>query len=60
MDDNQLNLLGLIIGIMNYQENVGQSQLQEVIDKQTDMINTHLREQDEKINKILEALENGN
>ena len=60
MDDNQLNLLGLIIGIMNYQENVGQSQLQEVIDKQTDLINTHLREQDEKINKILEALENGN
>ena len=58
MNNDELNLLGLIVGIKNYQENVGQSQLQEVTDKQTECIRKHLEEQDKKIDKILEMLQN--
>lgn len=57
MNSEELNLLSLIIGILNYQENVGQNQLQEVIDNQTDYINEHLKIQDEKIDYLISLLQ---
>lgn len=51
-----LTIVGFAIGVANYQENVGQSEMQDAITSAVSSIDTHLKEQDDKINKILERL----
>ena len=61
-----LALVGFVIGLANYDENVSQSQVQQLIDKALSDIHSHLQKQDtklkaidDKLNKLLEA-EDGN
>lgn len=51
-----LTIVGFAIGVANYRENVGQSEMQDAITSAVSSIDTHLKEQDDKINKILERL----
>ena len=74
MNDNQqldfldlLNILSFVIGILNYQENLTQSDKQELLhkvdeDTQTAIqeIHNHLQMQDDKINRIINILEDRN
>lgn len=74
MNDNQqldfldlLNILSFVIGILNYQENLTQSDKQELLhkvdeDTQTAIqeIHNHLQMQDDKIDKIINILEDRN
>lgn len=62
-----LNILSFIIGVMNYGENLTQGDKQDLIQSVNEKtsillseIHQHLNEQDEKINKILEVLNNDN
>lgn len=54
---DKLAIFSTILGIANYQENIDQSLLQNVIDSQTKDIHLHLQLQDEKIDKIISLLE---
>ena len=66
MDQNYIdavNLAGFILGIMNYQENLTQNDKQEIIEEFNnklklvlEKINNHLKEQDRKLDLILEEL----
>ena len=74
MNDNQqldfldlLNILSFVIGILNYQENLTQSDKQELLhkvdeDTQTAIqeIHNHLQMQDDKIDRIISMLEDRN
>ena len=58
-----LNLLSFFVGIMNLDENLTQGDKQDLLatfsekaDSLLEEIHTHLNQQDEKINKILEEL----
>ena len=58
-----VNIASFVLGIMNLQENLTQSDKQDIVNElknETSIvlnkINTHLQEQDNKINKILELL----
>lgn len=51
-----LTVIGFVVGLMNYQENVDQSTLQEEMQKVVDVIDKHLREQDKKIDLLLERV----
>lgn len=59
-----INIIGFVIGVANYNENLNQTDKQELmhkLDKQTSELlshlNAHLESQDEKIDKILTMLE---
>ena len=54
-----LTFIGFMIGIMNYQENVGQTDVQSMIKCALSDVHSHLKEQDEKIDHIIELLEGG-
>lgn len=54
-----LALVGFVIGLANYDENVSQSQVQQLIDAALGDIHNHLQEQDAKLNRIIEVLDNG-
>ena len=58
-----LTLVGFVIGLANYDENVSQSQVQQLIDKALGDIHSHLQEQDLRLqsieNKLIEVLDNG-
>lgn len=66
MDQNYIdavNLVGFILGIMNYQENLTQNDKQEIIEEFNNKLklvlektNNHLKEQDRKLDLILEEL----
>lgn len=51
-----LTIISFIVGLANYEENVDQSTLQEVLQKAVNDIHNHLQMQDEKIGKIMEAV----
>ena len=58
-----ISILGFIIGVANYEENLTQSDKQDLqsdlsssVNKLLTEIHAHLEEQDKKINKILEVL----
>lgn len=60
-----LNIISFVIGIMNYDENLSQSDKQDLmsaLNEQTnlllDSIHKHLKEQDKKLDTILEVLNN--
>lgn len=52
-----LNILSFAIGIVNYNENISQSNLQETAERIIKNIQEHLQEQDRKIDHIIEILE---
>lgn len=59
-----LNIMSFVVGLKNLEENMGQSDKQELIHDLGDKadlllreIHGHLQEQDEKINLILEKIE---
>ena len=61
MDNNNnvvdlLSVIGTVLGILNYNENLTQSKFQEEMEKDTTDLHRHLMEQDRKIDLILEAL----
>ena len=62
-----LNIISFCVGLLNLNENLGQGDKQDILEefskKADDLLNgihNHLQEQDDKINKILEVLSNGN
>ena len=60
-----LNIMSFVIGLMNYNENLTQGDKQDLmsaLDKQTENllkdIHNHLQEQDIKIDKLIERMDN--
>lgn len=53
---DMLNILSFCISVQNLDENIGQNQLDDAIDKAIEDIHKHLQEQDAKIDMILEAM----
>lgn len=51
-----MTILGFLIGVANYDENITQSDLQEMMKSALNDIHSHLQEQDRKINDILKML----
>lgn len=51
-----LSIMSFAISIMNFDENISQSDLADSADKLLNEIHSHLQEQDEKLDKILEVL----
>lgn len=65
ISDIKLNMLdamtvvGFIIGLANYEENITQSDLQEITKGVVNDIHEHLKEQDNKMDSILRLLKEG-
>lgn len=62
---NMVNIISLVLGMMNLQENLTQGDKQDIIDdlnKKSELllneIHQHLKKQDEKIDLILKKIEN--
>lgn len=53
-----LTIISFIIGVANYEENVDQSTVQNVVKQAVNEIHSHLEIQDAKIDKIIEVLKN--
>lgn len=51
-----MTVLGFLIGVANYDENITQSDLQEMMKSALKDIHSHLQEQDRKIDDILKML----
>lgn len=51
--------IGFLIGVANYDENVSQSDVQNMIKYALRDVHEHLEEQDNKIDHIIELLEGG-
>lgn len=49
-------IVSFLVGMANYEENITQSQLQETAKSIMSDIHSHLKEQDDKIDRILELL----
>ena len=54
-----LAIASFIIGLKNYGENLDQSKAQEMLNNVLEELHGHLREQDAKIDKIIEYLNIG-
>lgn len=52
-------LIGFLIGLANYEENLSQSDVQGMIKGALRDVHEHLEKQDDKIDRILELLEGG-
>ena len=51
--------IGFLIGVANYDENLTQSDVQDMIKGALQNVHEHLEEQDNKIDHIIELLEGG-
>ena len=51
-----LSVISFVIGVANYEENVSQSEVQDLVQKAVENIHQHLEMQDQKIDKIMEVL----
>ena len=51
--------IGFLIGVANYEENISQSDVQNMIKEALRDVHKHLDEQDDKIDHIIELLEGG-
>lgn len=51
--------IGFLIGVANYEENLSQSDVQDMIKVALRDVHEHLEEQDNKIDHIIELLEGG-
>ena len=54
-----ISLMSFMVGIQNLDMNITQEDVQNTADQILREIHSHLEEQDEKINQILEMLKNG-
>lgn len=52
-------IVSFLIGLANYDENVGQSQMQDAVNGAVSDIHSHLQRQDEKLDQILNLLSKG-
>lgn len=52
-----LAIISFIIGLANYDENIGQSDMQSAVSSAVSDIHSHLADQDENINKLIALLE---
>lgn len=52
-------VVGFLIGLANYDENITQSDLQDMMKCMLKEVHKHLEEQDNKIDNILELLKEG-
>lgn len=50
-------IVSFLVGMANYEENITQRQLQETAKSIMSDIHSHLKEQDDKMDRILELLE---
>lgn len=57
---DSMALISFLIGLANYGENLDQSKAQEMLNGVLKELHGHLKEQDEKIDMILERLEGMN
>lgn len=48
--------IGFVIGVANYQENISQSDVQDLVQNALQDLHNHLERQDKKIDEILEIL----
>lgn len=53
-----LNILSFLIGVKNLEENVSQTDVTKLVNTAINDIHEHLKMQDQKIDKILEAVSN--
>ena len=51
-------MTSFLLGIANYNENISQSQLQEIAESIIKDVHNHLQQQDDKIDYIINLLEN--
>lgn len=56
---NAVAMVSFIMSLANYSENLDQSSAQDMLNKVVGDIHQHLKEQDEKIDKIMGILEGG-
>ena len=56
---NAVAMVSFIMSLANYSENLDQSSTQDMLNKVVGDIHSHLKEQDEKIDKIMDILEGG-
>lgn len=54
-----MSFIGFLIGVANYQENLTQNDVQDIIKGALGDVHEHLEEQDNKIDHIIELLEGG-
>lgn len=54
-----MSFIGFLIGVANYEENISQSDVQNMIKEALRDVHKHLDEQDDKIDHIIELLEGG-
>lgn len=54
-----MTVVGFLIGLANYDENITQSDLQDMMKCMLKDVHEHLEEQDNKIDSILELLKEG-
>lgn len=54
-----MTVVGFLIGLANYDENITQSDLQDMMKCMLKDVHKHLEEQDNKIDNILELLKEG-
>lgn len=54
-----LNTASFIVGMMNYEQNLDQSKVQDMLDRALSELHGHLKKQDEKIDLILDKLSKG-
>ena len=54
-----MTVVGFMIGLANYEENITQSDLQEITKGVVNDIHEHLKEQDSKMDSILRLLKEG-
>lgn len=54
-----LAIVSFMLGLANYEENLGQSQVQELVSQAVNDLHYHLKEQDEKLDRILLTLKGG-
>lgn len=62
MKSNMLDamaVVGFLIGVANYEENLSQSDVQDMIKGALRNVHEHLEKQDNKIDHIIELLEGG-
>ena len=52
-----ITMVSFIVGLLNYGENVDQTTINNTVQSAVEDIHDHLSEQDEKITKILQLLE---
>lgn len=56
---NAVAMVSFIMSLANYSENLDQSSTQDMLNKVVGDIHSHLKEQDEKIDKIMDILKGG-